>query len=278
MNTVAPASSPRHKQLLAYSAWSVILIVSDLPDVISHVLFGEVPGWFLWSKLGLLAVLSALCLGWKLLHPLLPYVSILLTFFVAVLIVPGLLSMGVTLVVIVVLWALKRRRSEFFLVMGDLGAPIGAVRWLGIGQGKSWRLFGWVFALAAAVTVPLAALLAMRPSADALVLAIPQLPVILFLAAVNAFNEEVWFRATLLSTLPQVIGKSGALAIGAVFFGLAHYLHGVPRGLVGALLTGFLGWILGKSVLETRGLFWAWFIHFLADIVIFVLFAGSWMR
>lgn len=278
MNTVAPASSPRHKQLLAYSAWSVILVVSDLPDVISHALFGEVPGWFLWSKLGFLVVLSALCLCWRLLHSLLPYVSILLAFLVAVLLVPGLLNMGITLVVIVALWALKRRRSEFFLVMGDLGAPIGAVRWLGIGQGKSWRLFGWIFALAAAVTVPLAALLAMRPSADALVLAIPQLPVILFLAAVNAFNEEVWFRATLLSTLPQVIGKSGALAIGAVFFGLAHYLHGVPRGLVGALLTGFLGWILGKSVLETGGLFWAWFIHFLADIVIFALFAGSWIR
>jgi len=233
VNTVAPAISPRHKQLLTYSAWSVILIVSDLPDVISHALFGEVPGWFPWSKLGFLVVLSALCLCWKLLHPLLPYVSILLVFFVAVLIVPGLLNMGITLVVIVALWALKRRRSEFFLVMGDLGAPIGAVRWLGIGQGKSWGLFGWIFALAAAVTVPLAALLAMRPSADALVHAIPHLPAILFLAAVNAFNEEVWFRATLLSILPQVIGKSGALAIGAVFFGLAHYLYGIPRGLVG---------------------------------------------
>jgi hypothetical protein len=278
VNTDAPVITPRHKQLLAYSAWFVILVVSALPDVVSHALFGEVPGWFVWSKLGFLGVLSLLCLCWALLRPLLPYVSILLVFLLAVVLVPGFLNVPITLLVIVALWALKGRRSEFFLAMGNLGSPVEAVRWLGIGQGMSWRLFGWVIAVGAAVAAPLAALLALRPAADVLAHAVPQLPAILFLAAVNAFNEEVWYRATLLSTLPQVIGKSGALAIGAVFFGLAHYLYGVPRGLIGALLTGFLAWLLGKSVMETRGLFWAWFIHFLPDIAIFALFSNASVR
>jgi hypothetical protein len=34
-------------------------------------------------------------------------------------------------------------------------------------------------------------------------------------------------------------------------------------------MTGFLAFLLGKSMLETRGLTWPWFIHFLPDTVIF---------
>jgi hypothetical protein len=34
-------------------------------------------------------------------------------------------------------------------------------------------------------------------------------------------------------------------------------------------LAWFLGWILAKSMLETRGLAWAWFIHFVQDVAIF---------
>jgi hypothetical protein len=30
--------------------------------------------------------------------------------------------------------------------------------------------------------------------------------------------------------------------------------------------------LLAKSVVETNGIFWAWFIHFLQDIVIFSAF------
>jgi uncharacterized protein len=37
-------------------------------------------------------------------------------------------------------------------------------------------------------------------------------------------------------------------------------------------LAGFLGWLLAKSIVETRGIFWAWFIHFLQDVIIFTGF------
>jgi hypothetical protein len=30
---------------------------------------------------------------------------------------------------------------------------------------------------------------------------------------------------------------------------------------------------MGKSILETRGLAWAWFIHFVPDVVIFFSYA-----
>ncbi|MBN2550271.1 MAG: CPBP family intramembrane metalloprotease [Anaerolineales bacterium] len=58
----------------------------------------------------------------------------------------------------------------------------------------------------------------------------------------------------------------------AAFFGIFHF-YGVPYGVVGVLLAAFLGWLLGKTMLETRGLFWAWFIHFLQDVWIFVFMA-----
>lgn len=296
MNTETLATDPNQKRLLTASAWLVILIVSDLPAVILSVVFDKVPGWVFLSKIVFLVLFCAVCSA-----PLLPYGLILLVFFTAMLIVPTWLSApgwlvslisdtqpfalarigpyvgyaGITFVVIATLWALKRRRREFFLVRGELDAPIGPVRWLGIGQGESWRKFGWIFAVAAALIAPAPVVLAIRPSVDALLRVIPQLPAILLFAAANAFNEEVWFRATLLSTLPKVIGKNATLGISAVFFGLAHYLHGMPSGMVGFVLTGSFGWIAGKSMLETKGLFWAWFMHFLADIVIFIAFAAT---
>jgi hypothetical protein len=33
------------------------------------------------------------------------------------------------------------------------------------------------------------------------------------------------------------------------------------------------GWLSGKAMLETRGFFWAWFIHFWMDVVIFFFMA-----
>lgn len=33
--------------------------------------------------------------------------------------------------------------------------------------------------------------------------------------------------------------------------------------------TGTLGWFLAKSMVDTKGMGWAWFIHFLLDVVIF---------
>jgi hypothetical protein len=84
----------------------------------------------------------------------------------------------------------------------------------------------------------------------------------------NAFNEELSYRAALLPQLVPAVGKQHALLILAAGFGLGHY-YGVPYGVAGVLLAGFLAYILGKSMLETGGFFWAWFIHLLMDILIF---------
>ena len=88
----------------------------------------------------------------------------------------------------------------------------------------------------------------------------------------NAFNEEMTYKASFLSVLENVVGKHQALWLMAVYFGIGHY-YGIPYGVIGVLMAGFLGWFLGKSMLETRGLWWAWFIHFLQDVLIFAFLA-----
>ena len=162
--------------------------------------------------------------------------------------------------------------------MGNLQATFEPVRWLGIGKEKSWSTFGWIFALIICLVTLIVTLLSMQISASVLLRALPLLPALLIFAAINAFNEEIYFRASLLSTLFSIIGKTQVLLITVVFFGLAHYLYGTPSGVIGFLMTGFLAWLLGKSMLETGGLFWAWFIHFLADVVIFFSYAIAWVQ
>jgi len=72
--------------------------------------------------------------------------------------------------------------------------------------------------------------------------------------------------------LEGVVGKQQSLLLMAVYFGVGHF-YGVPYGVIGVLMAAFLGWILGKSMLETRGLWWAWLIHFVQDVLIFAFLA-----
>jgi len=106
---------------------------------------------------------------------------------------------------------------------------------------------------------------------------VPLLPSILFYAALNAFNEEVTYRVPMLATIESVGGSKQALWMSAYFFGIAHYF-GTPGGIAGGLASIFMGWILGKAMLETRGLFWSWWIHFLSDIAIFTFLAIALLK
>ena len=304
MNADTSQNSSERRWLI-FSAWVSIILISDLPDIICNSVFGKVPAMLLWTKAGFMVLFLGLCFTWKSLRLLRPYALVMCVFYAALTasewlrssgwwaniisdkirpsftlmyLKPFLRDIGVTLAVIAALWVVKRRRSGFFLIKGQLDAPIEPVRWLGIRTGESWRTFGWIFALVAALAVTVPTLLAMKPTADEFLRVAPLIPAILLYSAINAFNEEMYFRATLLSTLPQVIGKNQALLINVAFFGLAHYLYGSPPGVVGFMMTGFLAFLLGKSMLETKGFVWPWFIHFLPDVVIFFSYAVAWVR
>jgi membrane protease YdiL (CAAX protease family) len=284
---------------LALSAWGAMLLVSDLPDILMSWLGVPLPSWMFWAKVAFLAVFLAMTRMSRAVRPLWQYAMALLTLFVALGLTSLLrgtawfqghfnyrgvpfftgyaavmsLDIIVALAVIAVLWLMKRDRRAFFLTRGRMDAPIAPIRWLGIRPGGSWRTAGWVFAGVAALAVFIPAILAIAPSGAMIRRSLPLLPAAVLFAAVNAFNEELYFRSSILSTLHDVIGGAHALGITVVFFALAHWLYGSPAGPAGFAMTGFLAWVMGRSMLETRGIAWPWLIHFAPDVVIFVSYA-----
>ncbi|MCW4256074.1 MAG: CPBP family intramembrane metalloprotease [Candidatus Thiodiazotropha taylori] len=83
--------------------------------------------------------------------------------------------------------------------------------------------------------------------------------------------EEAIFRPGIISPSMDRIDASYIALISAIIFGVAHF-SGMPHGLIGMLKAGLLGWFLAKSVIETQGIFWAWSIHFIQDVVIYLGF------
>jgi membrane protease YdiL (CAAX protease family) len=110
------------------------------------------------------------------------------------------------------------------------------------------------------------------PGAERFAAVLPLAPWVLLFAAMNAYGEELTYRAALLSGLEPAVGPRQALLISAVFFGLMHY-YGVPYGVLGVVMSGGVGWLMGKAMLETRGFFWAWCIHTCLDIAAFTFIA-----
>jgi hypothetical protein len=158
-----------------------------------------------------------------------------------------------------------------------LHTPITPVRLLGFPKPDPWPRFGLQWGFYIAVALAVLQYFSLRPGGDLWLKLLPILPSILFYAALNAFNEEITYRAPMLATFEPVGGSRHALWMAAYFFGIGHYF-GTPGGIAGGIASIFMGWILGKAMLETRGLFWAWFIHLLSDIAIYTFIALALLR
>ena len=293
-------SSIRPKLSLAVVAWAVMLAVSVLPNALWHELAGASPSWLTGAKMSVLGVMVAATLFWKNIRPLRNFFIILLAIYVIEEAVTWLRASAiwqgwfgtadapfivrmwstqlgrllVSLAMIGVLLALGYRRADFFLVRGQLDAPIEPVRWLGFPRPETWTRFGLQWSLYIALGLLVFLIVFGRPSWPSFVRAAPLLPAVLLFAALNAFNEELTYRSTLLAGLERATGSRQALWNAALFFGLGHYF-GVPYGVIGVAMATFLGFLLGKAMLETRGFFWAFFIHFVQDVLIFAFMAAG---
>jgi hypothetical protein len=260
--------SPRR---ILVAAWTVLLLASVLPRIILEEAFGQSVSRDAQTamSLGVIVVALLTTVVWRWLRALRPFLVVFLALVVGNWLVHGRfgqllpfygawlrdpsfnvymlanqsLNVIVTLVMIATLLLLGKRRSDFYLRLGDIAAPAGPVRWLGIRDGQRWtELGGWLTLFISLGTLAFL-IIAGHPSPDMIARTLPFLPAIVLAAAVNA-----------------------------AYFGILHF-YGVPYGYVGVLLAGFLGWLLAKSMLETRGLFWAWFIHFWQDVWIFSFMA-----
>jgi uncharacterized protein len=94
------------------------------------------------------------------------------------------------------------------------------------------------------------------------------LPLVLLFSATNAWSEEIFGRFVIVVGLHGKINPVTICWISAIIFGLPHFF-GTPSGVFGVIMSGLLGWLLAKSVIETKALGWALLIHFLQDVIIF---------
>jgi membrane protease YdiL (CAAX protease family) len=169
------------------------------------------------------------------------------------------------------LFLLRKHRQRFFLVKGNINAKIEPIKWLGQKSLSPLWKFGLIFTLVVIVAQFFMFILPLSTTSNTLRHLIPLIPIILLLAAANGFTEEITFRAAPISSVYEVVGKSNAIWMAAILFGLSHYIGGVPSGVPGVLITTFLGWFFGKCMLDSRGFFWPWLFHTLQDILPFTL-------
>ena len=182
-----------------------------------------------------------------------------------------LLRLTPALIILSFLFLSGRKRKDFFLVKGDFHVNVEESRLLGNKKPGSWMKTALIFSIVFASVTFLFLIGVYGFPVDSFVSNWFLVPVGLLVATMNAFNEEFTLRAAPLGELEPAIGKSKSLVATAAYFGLGHY-YGVPSGVLGVLLSGFLGWFLGKSMIETKGFFVAWLVHFITDIPIFLFF------
>jgi membrane protease YdiL (CAAX protease family) len=292
-------NTPQPSKTTLLAAWIVVLLTSALPKVILQEIFAQT----VTPDLQVILSLSVVCLAllatliWPALRRLRPLFALfgvlvggqwlvynridLLPFYRDWLVNPSFnvymlaeqsLNLIVSLLMVAALLLMKKKRQDFYLARGDLAAPVEPIRWLGVKQGERWNKFGgWLTFFISLGTLAFL-VIAGRPPLDIVLRALPFLPAVLLAAALNALTEEVTYKASFLSVLESPVGPRQALYMVAAYFGLGHF-YGVPYGVIGVLMAGFMGWILARSMQETRGLFWAWFIHFWQDVWIFSFLA-----
>jgi hypothetical protein len=302
-----PPESPRRTMLLAV-AWGVMLLVSLLPVVILQEIFHIPVPYQTRVMISLVFLLGMLVLSfiWRTIRPLREYFIIFIILlaaegffyglvgnlpaidpymetkaFVPSMLATQVLRMAVSLVMLAGLMVMKKKREAFYLVKGDLGATADPIPGI-MKEPTSWRELGRALSIYISLGTLAFLLIAAFPLlrtqygdgqlGNLLGQFLRLIPLVGLFAAMNAFSEELTYKASFLSVLNDPVGRRQALLLMAAFFGLGHY-YGVPYGLVGVLMAALLGWLLGKSMLETKGFFWAWFIHFLQDVLIFSFMA-----
>ncbi|MEY2490173.1 MAG: protease family protein [Verrucomicrobiota bacterium] len=277
-------------------AWSAV-IASALPEIIWQESGHRISFWFTASEslllvLAALAVLpfsrlrglarffvalAALNFAWDFLAPALGRTNSVHSlsqnaswgarlFIARIPTLSGILLLGFTLI------GSGVTRRDLFLGRGNLSAPAQPIPLVGLRKPIPWTVFGPALLVVFGVALPLFLYFTVYPDFTDPGRILRCLPWILLVAALNAANEEFQFRSVLLAHLRDVVSPGEGALLTAVLFGLGHY-YGQPSGPIGVAMAGVAGWLWARSMIETRGFVWAFFIHMVQDIVIFSFLA-----
>lgn len=273
---------------LAAVAVTATLVISRLPEVFLR----ESVGWDTsWLTFALVKVAAALWLGSHVgpLRRLAPYFAVMTCVSALIAVVPVLFESS--------LWSslVQPGSNDLVVILSErlvlAGLGVGLVAVVGLVGGASglaylrlrpaagptaaaarWRIAGPV-AIVVVMALTGLAMLPMVPATIDLGRSAPFLVMATIAAGLNSFWEEAAFRALPMARLAPVVGSGTAIIILAAWFGLGHYYGGAPSGPVGAVMVGIVGIVLGRAMVDTRGLAWPWAIHFSIDLTIFSILA-----
>ncbi len=292
MNTQRPT--------LLVIAWLGTLLLSRLPQIVLREFLAIDPSaWIIWLWIFVGAALVAFTFFWTTIKPLRGYFLILTAIWVTaeiltLLTTKNALWLGwfgsdkpwvvsffgerltvvlLALILAAILLALGQKRQDFFLVMGELNAPVEGLQRPGTNRPIRWTVVGPIAALVVTTLIGIVVFMLNPLQAAALVKVLPLLPAVLLFAVMNAFGEELAYRAVPLSQLWTVVGKGQAIWMTAVWFGLGHYYGGIPSGLAGAVFLTLIAVLFGKAMLETKGIAMPVFIHLWGDVLVFAGYA-----
>lgn len=174
-------------------------------------------------------------------------------------------------IVIGIVYALAGKGGLRYLNLKNRDGKIRPEPWIGIKpkETETWRHLGLNFAVIITLVTAVVIYFQVVHGETVRLELYPGVILILVFALMNAFSEEIIFRFSFVA----VVGKYGlspyvAQGLAAAIFGAVHYF-GHPGGIAGVIMAAFIGWFLAKSMLETKGFFWALTIHFLQDVLIF---------
>ncbi len=180
-----------------------------------------------------------------------------------------LMVLPVSFLVIGLIYLYDRAAIRKFFRRGELDASAEPIAWLGIRTGSRWVEVGRSIAIIiTAGTAVFMAISVITSKGQVNRSFFALLPLAFIFSATNAWSEEIFTRFAVVAGLDGKLPPKIKYGISAAIFGIPHYF-GTPGGFVGVLMAGFMGWLLAKAVHETKGIFWAWFIHFVQDVVIF---------
>jgi len=228
---------------------------------------------------GFLFTLAILRLGWSVIAPMLGESAPIQRFATELglggkIFISRVLNVAGALLLLATFIGRNFSRDDLFLHVGQLDAPAQPEPILWFRKAIPWTRFGPQLLVIFGLGLTTFLFISLRPDFGRPSHPWQLLPWALATAALNAANEEFQFRCVPLAHLRNVLPVRETLWLTAIFFGLAHYF-GQPSGPIGIVMATIAGWIWAKSLVETRGVGWAFGIHMLQDVVIFYFLAMS---
>jgi membrane protease YdiL (CAAX protease family) len=178
-----------------------------------------------------------------------------------------IILLGITAVSLFSSYLLNKSGFGQYFSIGQISASAQELKAFGIKQGDTWMKTGLSLCLViSSVTAIFMYFQLKQTNPNWSALQSGMLWILLFSLS-NSFAEEMIYRIGIVSPLSALLKPTSICFISAILFGLPHFA-GMPNGIIGATMAGVLGFVLAKSLLETNGIFWAWVIHFVQDVII----------